>query len=196
VNAKGEDPQRPELALRKRRLNHLVWLGALLLLTLAMFSGVLFTSEPVVLSNGDTDLAGQFIHWRAFGFGELRHGNLALWNPHLFCGAPFFGGFQSALLYPPNLLFVVLPVGVAVNWSIALHVYLAGAFAYLWAACRGLSGLSCFVVGLMFMFGGGYFPHIYAGHLPNLCAMVWAPVVLMGIDGVVTKGGMGWVWLV
>src|ERR1035437_4656288 len=93
----------------------LATLGALGLLTLGMFGQVLFTPGERVLSG-----------WRQFGFDQLRHGNLALWNPHLFSGAPFFGGFQSALLYPPNALFLVLPLGPAINWSIALHVFLAG----------------------------------------------------------------------
>lgn len=111
-----------------------VLLGLLAALTLAVFGDVLFPPGNRVLSNGRTDVFLQFIHWRQFGFEELRRGNLALWNPHLFCGAPFFGGFQSALLYPPNVLFLLLPVVKDINWSIALHVFLAGAFTCLWTA--------------------------------------------------------------
>ncbi len=164
----------------------------LFLLTLAMFAGVLFGPGDVVLSNLDTDLAKQFVHWRAFGFGELRAGHLALWNPHIFSGAPYFGGFQSALLYPPNWLYLVLPLGRAINAGIALHVFLAGLFMFFWTRGRGLHGLACVFAGVLFMFCGPYFPHIYAGHLPNLCAMVWAPLLFLAIDGWLVNRTMGW----
>ena len=167
-------------------------LGALGLLTLGMFSQVLFTPGGRVLSGWGQDVFLQFIPWRQFGFDQLRHGNLALWNPHLFSGAPFFGGFQSALLYPPNVLFLVLPLGPAINWSIALHVFLAGAFTYWWMARRGLHPLACFLSAVMFMFCGAHFPHIYAGHLPNLCTLVWAPLLFLAIDGLFEKPSLGW----
>ncbi len=171
--------------------HHLVSLGLLAALTLAMFGDVLFSSGAVVLSSGG-DLSSQFIYWRKFGFDQLRHGNLALWNSHLFCGAPFLGGFQSALLYPPNALFLILPLTTAINWSIALHVFLAGAFTYAWVVRRGLGSPSGFLAAVMFMFGGTYFLHIYAGHLPNLCTMVWAPLLLMAIDGLFESPSLGW----
>src|SRR5262245_23319733 len=94
-------------------------------LTFLMFSDVLFDTQNV-LSHKDTDLMLQFLPWREFGFGELSKGHLALWNPHIFGGAPYFAGFQSALLYPPNWLHLFLPLTVAINWIIALHVFLAG----------------------------------------------------------------------
>ena len=167
-------------------------LGALGLLTLGMFSQVLFTPGERVLSGYAQDVFLQFIPWRQFGFDQLRHGNLALWNPHLFSGAPFFGGFQSALLYPPNTLFLVLPLGLAINWSIALHVFLAGAFTYWWTARRRLHPLACLLSAVMFMFCGAHFPHIYAGHLPNLCTLVWAPLLFLAIDELFDKPSLGW----
>ena len=112
--------------------------GALALLVLAMFFDALLVPGPPVLGAASTDLSNQFLPWRDFGFAELAKGNLALWNPHIYAGAPFFGGMQSALLYPPNWLHLVLPLPLAVKLSIALNVWLLGAFLHLWgcsAAC-------------------------------------------------------------
>ena len=75
-------------------------------LTLLMFVDVLFSPRGVILSQLGTDLSSQFVYWREFGFSQLGQGNLALWNPHIFSGMPYFGGFQSALLYPLNWLFL------------------------------------------------------------------------------------------
>ena len=161
-------------------------------LTLLMFVDVLFTAKEVILSQLGTDLSSQFVYWREFGFSQLGQGNLALWNPHIFSGMPYFGGFQSALLYPPNWVFLVLPLAKAINVSIALHVFLAGLFIYLWTFHRGLHPAACLLSSTLFMFSGPYFLHISAGHLPNLCAMVWAPLLFLAIDGLLEERSLTW----
>src|ERR1044072_2467672 len=104
--------------------------AALALLTLLMFGPILFASGDIVLSNKDrSDILDQSSHWRQFGFGQLRQAPLPLWNPHIFSGAPFFG-LQSGLLYPLNFPFLILPLARAINWTIALHVFLAGMFTW------------------------------------------------------------------
>jgi hypothetical protein len=137
-------------------------------------------------------LAYEFIYWRYFGFNQLSHGNLALWNPHVFCGVPFFGGLQSALLYPPNFLYMVLPLALATNVSIVLHILLAGLSMFLWAWYRGLKPQACFVSAVLLMFCGAFFMHVYAGHLSNLCAMAWVPLIFLCIDGIFDKRTLNW----
>jgi len=53
-----------------------------------MLAKVLFISPHEVLSDGLMDLGHFFVYWRSFGFRELKSGNLALWNPCYYCGAP------------------------------------------------------------------------------------------------------------
>src|ERR1700736_5406319 len=89
------------------RRGELCSLALLLALTLAMFGDVLFVGSTRVVGHPITDLYLQFLPWRDFGFRELAKGNLALWNPHIFGGAPYFGAMQAALLYPPNCLFAI-----------------------------------------------------------------------------------------
>src|SRR6266498_1095883 len=161
------------------------------LLTLLLFGSVLFRGDTRVMGNQTTDLYAQFIAWRDFGFRQLRAGNLALWNPHIYAGAPYFGGFQGALLYPLNGLFLVMPVAQAVNWTIALHVWLLGVLTYGWLVFRRLHPGACCVGGVMAMWCGAHFLHIYAGHLTNLCTMVWTPLVFLAVDGVLAEASSG-----
>jgi hypothetical protein len=140
-------------------------------------------------------MTADFIGWRQFAFGELRKGHLALWDPRLFCGTPFFGDFQSAILYPPNWLFLVLPLPFALNLNIVLHVFLAGWFTSLWILKRGSHPLSALMAAFMFMFGGAYFLHIVPGHLPNLCAMVWIPLVFLAVDAYRKERAIRWILL-
>ena len=173
----------------------LISLGLLAALTLLMLADVLFTSAPTVLSNRTTDIFLEYSHWRAFGFAELKRGNLALWNPHLFSGAPFFGGGQAALLYPLNAIFLLLPLHHALNWSMALHIFLAGAFTYAWVARRGLRPPSCFLSAVIYMFCGANFLHVYSGYLSFLCGLVWAPLLFLAIDGLFEAPSLGWILL-
>ncbi len=166
----------------------------LLVLTVAALGPTLFNGARV-FSNAERDLALQFIHWRKFGFDELRAGHLALWNPHIYGGTPFFGGFQSALLYPPNWLYLCLPLAVAVNTGIALHVFLAGLGMSLWMRVRALHPLATIFAGAAFMFSGPFFPHIYAGHLSNLCTMTWGPFIFLAIDGWLQRRTVGWLFV-
>ena len=161
-------------------------------LTLLMFVDALFSPRAVLLAQQGTDLSAQFVYWYEFGFGQLAKGNLALWNPHIFSGMPFFGGFQSALLYPPNWLYLVLPIAKAINVSIALHVLLAGFFLYLWTYHRGLHPAACLLSSILYMFSGPFFLHIYAGHLPHLAAMAWAPLLFCAIDGLIRERSTLW----
>ena len=164
----------------------------LFVLTLLMFVDVLFSPRAVLLSQEGADLTGQYLYWYEFGFGHLAQGNLALWNPHIFSGVPFFGGFQSALLYPPNWLYLVLPIAKAINVIIALHVFLIGFFVYLWTYHRGLHPAACLLSSILLMFSGPFFLHIYAGHLPQLSAMVWAPLLFCAIDGLIRERSTLW----
>src|SRR5205823_2148614 len=156
--------------------------GLMAAIVFAMFFDVLLAPGTRVLGNQTTDMFLQFFSWREFGFGELKHGNLPLWNPHIYGGAPYFGGAQAAMLYPTNLLLLVLPLPLAINWSIAINVWLLGVFMYLWAAWRRLNVGACFLAGVLIMFSGPHFMHIYAGHIVHTACMTWAPIIFLAID--------------
>jgi hypothetical protein len=173
------------------------WIAAPIIfavLTLLMFGDLLISDERVV-SAPNTDTAIQFLPWRQFGFEKMVGGDLPLWNPHIFGGAPYFAGFQSALLYPPNWLHLIMPVALAINWIVALHVFLAGWFTYLWCRGRNIGWWGSLLAGVLFMFSGPYFYHIYAGHLPHNAVMVWAPLLLLVVDRLVEKPTLRWTLL-
>ena len=160
-----------------------------------MFGDVLFTSRQIVLSSEQNDIASHFIYWRAFAADQLQQGHLPLWNPHLFCGTPFLGWSQSGVLYPPNWLDLLLPLPLSINLGIALHVFLAGLFTYVWALRRGLHPVAAVTSGALFMFCGAYFLHVYGGHPSLLSAMAWMPLVLASVDGWIQTRTRGWMLL-
>ena len=73
----------------------LVTLGPLILFGPMLIRGeALFWGTPLL----------QFVPWRQFALNSIRQGHLPLWNPMLGMGAPLLANYQSALLYPPNIL--------------------------------------------------------------------------------------------
>ena len=138
-----------------------------------------------------TDLIHQFVAWRAFAAENLRAGHLPLWNPYTYAGPPFLGGFQSALLYPPNLIFIWLPLDRALNLSALLHLLILGWGMAYWASRRGFHPWAAGLTGFVLPLSGAVFPHLYAGHLPNLCTMAWAPWVFAGLEDWSRRGKSG-----
>jgi hypothetical protein len=178
--------------LASGRLAPVLAVVALTVLTLAMFGDVLFSPDGRILSKKGLDLSTAEMFYRDFEFREIRNGNFPLWNPHLFSGAPFFDGVQSTALYPPNYLHLLFPLPQAINMGIALHTFLMGFFMFLWTSHRRLHPLACTLSSVLIMFSGAYFMHIYAGHLGNLCAMTWAPLIFLSIDGLLDRPSVGW----
>ncbi len=131
------------------------------------------------------DGIAQYFPWRAFAAESLRSGILPLWNPYQFCGTPFIANGQSAVFYPLNLMFVILPVALAFGWSAWLHLVLTGWFAYLFLRRIGTGRIGA-VAGAVIWQGNGFF--IAWIHLPTvLCTAAWLPLILLLIEKAVVE---------
>jgi len=171
---------------------------ALALLTLALVLTILLApmlAAPSGMAPGlpGEDGATQWLHWRVFGARWLRQGIIPLWNPHILCGVPFVGGWQSALFYPPNLLFLAMPPGVAARWSVWLHWQLAALFAYGLARTLGAARPGAWIAGLMFTLGAPNALRVYAGHWGATCAIPWLPLILLAFERIlIGPNRVGW----
>jgi hypothetical protein len=121
----------------------------------------------------------QWYPWRAFAADAMRHGSLPLWNPYVLCGVPFLGNFQSALFYPPNLIFAVLPIGVAARASILLHVWLSMIFVYLLARMCNCGRAGGAVGAVAFGLCAAQVLRVPAGHWGNSCAIPWLALIFL-----------------
>lgn len=155
---------------------------ALATLTLCMYGDVLLRFSDVVISHNIGDTSLYFARVREFGFGEMAQGNLVLWNPHVFSGIPFFGGFQSALLYPLNAIYLVFPLALALNLDIVAHVFMLGFFMYLWVRARGIRPSAAFLSAGIVMFSAPYSLRVLAGQLTVLSTLAYVPLLLLIID--------------
>ena len=170
---------------------HIPALGGLLVLALMVFGRVLGDASQV-LSSGSGEVASRFLYARGFAATEILGGNFPLWNPFLYSGTPFLADFSSALLYPPNLIFLFAPLSLAVSWTFAIHVFLLGAGVYAWAVTRGMGKPASFVAGAAAMFSATVMMPIHAGHLPDVCSLAWTPLIFVGMDRWMAERRWGW----
>ncbi|MFP6582961.1 MAG: YfhO family protein [Candidatus Hydrogenedentota bacterium] len=183
----------PEEPSHSDTKGYLLALAAFTGICLVMFGDLIFNADGNVISYRLSDGSQYFTRMRAFGFRELANGNMPLWNPHIYSGTPFVGGFQSAMFYPFNLIYLAFSVDTAMNIDVAFHVILTGFFMFCWARGRGLRWDSSFLAGMMLAFGGACFSRVMAGHITMLQAFAWAPLVMLSIDHIFKRPSTGWV---
>ena len=148
--------------------------------------------EGHVISSQSCDAAAHFYAWRHYGFGMMREGELALWNPYVLCGVPFLANIQSAILYPLNGVFLWGTTAEALNLSFVIHFLVAGLAAYLLAAVLGAGWLGAVIAGCSYMLSANLVHRLYAGHLPAMSTMVWFPLGLCCVEKFVLSGRARW----
>ena len=131
------------------------------------------------------DMILQNYAWKSFAKQSYAAGQFPLWNPNIFCGMPFLAGGQYAALYPLGFIFHLLPVAYAYGWFTALHLFLGGAFTYLFARVMGLSRLGGLISGVTFMFSAFLVVSFLWPMI--LSAAIWLPFILTMIELVVRQ---------
>lgn len=104
----------------------------------------------------------------------LKQGELALWNPLVGHGFPTLGESQTGVLYPFNLiLYRLLPLNEAYNWSFILHYVLAFGFSCHFLRAMGATRVAALFASLVLVYG--WFP-------PRSC-LEWAAVTGAWLPG-------------
>jgi O-antigen/teichoic acid export membrane protein len=131
-----------------------------------------------------SDLILQNYPWRRFIRQSLQAGELPLWNPYLFAGAPFLATGQHSAYYPFSLIFLVLPLPQAYGWYTVSQLWLAAVFIYLFGRVLGLRRSSSAMAGLVYQ--GSGFLLVSAAVFPMIiAAAIWLPLLLACIERIV-----------
>ena len=126
------------------------------------------------------DLGRYFYPLRDFTVTSIKGGVLPLWNPYIFCGTPHLALQQSAIFYPPSIIYYIFKFDFAFNLFLIFHVFLAGLFTF--SLCRHwkLRTSSSLVAAITFMFSGYIVSMI---NLPTtLSSVIWLPLILLFFD--------------
>ena len=180
------------VAVRSRALRHeLVGSGVAGLALLGVFGR--FVVPGVVGHQRDT---GAFYYpltvWLA---QELAAGRLPLWCPLIFAGYPMVADGEIGLLYPPNVLaLLLLPVDVAFILVRSAHYLLAAAGLYAFGRVHGVGRMGSAFGGVVFALGGFMFGHLDHGNI--LRSAAWLPLTLCCADlALRARDRRLWLWL-
>src|SRR5215813_646559 len=120
------------------------------------------------------DLIALIYPSHAFVAREKRTGTLPIWNPYILSGAAFQADPQSALFYPLNWTYYLLPAPWAWTTALALRLFLAALFMALLVRALGGSLAGCIVAGIVFAFCG--FMTAWQGY-PLGDSAIWLPMI-------------------
>jgi hypothetical protein len=114
-------------------------------------------------------------------------GELPLWNPLNYCGIPLVAQWNTSMLYPPSLFYLVFPL----SWSLGVfnlaHLFLAGLGMYLLARRWLGNNFAASVAGIAFAFNGLSWAMLV--WISNLAAWAWMPWVVLLLERAWREGG-------
>lgn len=153
------------------------------------------------LALGLPALAGQFLvgphsdqyiagyAFREFAASTLKAtGSFPLWNPYQFGGMPFVAAMHGDIFYPTFLLRMILPTDVAMTWGFMIHIFLAGAFTYMFMRRVNFGFAAAFIGGLAYMLSGHIATYVGPGHDGKLFVAALFPLLLWTIVAWVRDG--------
>ncbi len=115
----------------------------------------------------------QFYPWRWLVIEQLRDGQLPFWNPYNGGGTPLLANYQSAVLYPPNWLYFLIPGPRMMGLIALLHIVWAG--LGMWHLTNKL-GLSNFGRGVSLLcYALGSYTLGRLGSFPTAATAAWIP---------------------
>ena len=117
----------------------------------------------------------------------FRHGELPFWDPYNNCGVPFLAQWNTMPLYPPTLVYLLLPLQWSLSFFCLLHLWFAG-FGMFFLARRwtGNSFAAAFA-GVAFAFNGLTLNLLmWPSHIATLS---WMPWVVLAVELAWREGG-------
>ena len=145
----------------------------LLLLPVLVYGVPALLGHPVL--PGD-DLTQNF-PLRVLAGHEIRSGQLPLYDPYIWSGAPLLGGWNAGAAYPLTLLFAVAPPAAAWTLNMIATWAVAGLGMFAFLRALRLACLPGLLGALSFAFAGAMSAQV--AHFGLVAGMSWVPVQLL-----------------
>lgn len=156
----------------------LLSLALLALVVVAFFWPLVFAGHWI--PHGGGDLVSFLWPMYRFSARSLWAGEIPLWNPHLYSGAPYVADNQSGVFYPINLLAFALfgePSYGVMEGLVVFHIWLAGATTFVLLRGMGLQRPAALLGGTAFALSDLFVTHI--GNLNLNATVAWLPLLLL-----------------
>jgi hypothetical protein len=155
--------------------------GDLLAVVILIALPVIIFGVPALLGHavlpGD-DLTQNF-PLRFLAGRQIRGGQLPLYDPYIWGGAPLLAGWNAAAAYPLTFLFAVLPGTAAWTLNMIVTWAVAGLGMFSFLRALRLGSLPSLLGAVSFAFAGAMPAQV--AHLGLVAGMSWVPVQLLGV---------------
>ena len=131
--------------------------------------------HPVLL--GD-DLTQNF-PLRVLTGDQIRAGQLPLFDPYIWSGAPLLAGWNAGAAYPLTWLFAIVPGTAAWTLNMIATWATAGLGLFWFLRALRLARLASFLGALSFAFAGAMSAQV--SHFGLVAGMSWVPLQLLGV---------------
>ena len=148
-------------------------------------------SFPQVVSGLETFIArdyGFFAYPLAYFQKEcFWHGQIPLWNPYNNCGIPFLAQWNTMPLYPPSLIYLLLPLTWSLSFFCLLHLWFGGLGMYFLARRWTANDFAAAFAGTAFSFSGMTLNLLmWPSHTATWS---WMPWVVLAVESAWRDGG-------
>jgi hypothetical protein len=132
-----------------------------------------------------SDLILENYVWKGFIREAIARRELPLWNPYIFSGQPFLANGQHSAMYPPSILFYILPLEKAYGWFTVVQLWLAGLFTYSFLRTLKANWFGALFGGVAFGLSTFLINRVVFTMI--IAAAIWLPLVLAAIEMIVRK---------
>ena len=117
----------------------------------------------------------------------FHHGELPFWNPYNNCGVPFLAQWNTMPLYPPSLIYLLLPLTWSLSFFCLLHLWFAGVGMYCLARRWTGNDFAAAFAGVAFSFNGLSLNLLmWPSHVATFS---WMPWVVLAVELAWRGGG-------
>jgi hypothetical protein len=162
----------------------------MVLLAVAVWPGIILGWESFYLH----DFGAVFYPQFAFFKDRFINGELPLWNPYSNCGVPFLAQWVTLTLYPPCLIFLLLPLPASLGWFCLLHFCLAGNGMFCLVRHWTRHGFGAAFAGLCYAFSG----LMLSSHTFPIywVALAWMPWIVLAAGRALAGHSASWRWTI
>jgi hypothetical protein len=110
---------------------------------------------------------------------QIRNGQLPLFDPYVWSGAPLLAGWNAGAAYPLTFLFAIVPATAAWTLNLIVTWAAAGLGMFFFLRALRLGSLPSVLGALSFAFAGAMSAQV--GHFGLVAGMSWVPVELLAV---------------
>jgi hypothetical protein len=152
---------------------------------------LVFASFPQVVLGVQTFIArdyGFFAYPLAYFQKQcFWHGQIPFWDPYNYCGIPFLAQWNTMPLYPPSLIYLLLPLTWSLSFFCLLHLWFGGLGMYFLARRWAGNDFAAAFAGTAFSFSGMTLNLLmWPSHTATWS---WMPWVVLAVESAWRDGG-------